>query len=428
MTDDIRAVESVHEALLCLYDPPALAATPLAAELVERAALTTPRALSELLLAAIEQLKPLEPAPRWSHGWRCYRYLQLRYVECQSHASIAQELGISLRQASRVHHEALGILSGILRSGTRPAMAPAAGASPSGDGARPIARDHARTGSTGLSWHDELAAVGRQPPDAAVDLAAVTRGVVETLHSLARQHRVEVVDRLPDDLPPARVNRVALRQIQLNLLLYAIQRARGPDAAESTTVSIRGNHSDAAVTLALWWDVTTRPPPRPIDGDRAASGESEPELAAARYLAGLQGGTIEDVQGEGPAVGLQLRLPLSKKRRVLLIDDNPDVGKLFRRMLGESDYHLGQVRTASHALNHAREALPDVIILDVVMPSRDGWEVLTALRGDPTTARIPVVVCSVLPDRDLALSLGAADFLAKPVTRATLVRTLARLG
>ena len=61
------------------------------------------------------------------------------------------------------------------------------------------------------------------------------------------------------------------------------------------------------------------------------------------------------------------------------------------------------------------------------MAERGGWEVLAALTADPATAHVPVIVSSVLPDRELAFSLGAADFLAKPVTRLTLFAVLDRL-
>lgn len=72
------------------------------------------------------------------------------------------------------------------------------------------------------------------------------------------------------------------------------------------------------------------------------------------------------------------------------------------------------------------EEKPDAIILDVMLPSADGYEALQTLRSDPITASIPVVVCTVLKQRDLALALGATDFLAKPATQGALLAALAR--
>ena len=68
-----------------------------------------------------------------------------------------------------------------------------------------------------------------------------------------------------------------------------------------------------------------------------------------------------------------------------------------------------------------------LVLLDVMMPGSDGWEILGALKSHPVTSHIPVVVCTVLPERDLALALGAADFLAKPVLRPDLLAVLQRV-
>jgi CheY-like chemotaxis protein len=68
-----------------------------------------------------------------------------------------------------------------------------------------------------------------------------------------------------------------------------------------------------------------------------------------------------------------------------------------------------------------------VITLDVMMPNLDGWQVLRGLTSNPATARIPVAICSVLKEPELAFSLGARAYLKKPVDRMELVATLARL-
>jgi CheY-like chemotaxis protein len=76
------------------------------------------------------------------------------------------------------------------------------------------------------------------------------------------------------------------------------------------------------------------------------------------------------------------------------------------------------------ALALAREWHPDVVTLDVLMPRMDGWAVMTALKSDPELAEIPVIIVTVLADRGIAVSLGAAEFLTKPVDRARLAATL----
>jgi CheY-like chemotaxis protein len=81
----------------------------------------------------------------------------------------------------------------------------------------------------------------------------------------------------------------------------------------------------------------------------------------------------------------------------------------------------------AEVLKLARELAPVAVALDVMMPTQDGWEVLQSLKNDPTTRNIPVIICSVLDDPELAYSLGAAAYLHKPVTQADLLSALAAL-
>ena len=75
----------------------------------------------------------------------------------------------------------------------------------------------------------------------------------------------------------------------------------------------------------------------------------------------------------------------------------------------------------------AREVLPAAITLDIMMPNQDGWEILQALKSDPATRSIPVIICSVLEDPELAHSLGAAAYLQKPISQAALLDVLGEL-
>jgi len=85
------------------------------------------------------------------------------------------------------------------------------------------------------------------------------------------------------------------------------------------------------------------------------------------------------------------------------------------------------VADAEQVVDEAVDLQPDVIVLDVLMPGRDGWEVLQQLKSTPETRDIPVIVCSVWRDPDLALTLGAAEFIRKPLTRPRLLEALARV-
>lgn len=111
---------------------------------------------------------------------------------------------------------------------------------------------------------------------------------------------------------------------------------------------------------------------------------------------------------------------------VLVVDDDPAVLDLLGIMLGKEGYRVIFAESGEEALAHARAEHPQVITLDIMMPHMDGWAVLVALKADPELRDIPVVVVTILKDRGMALTLGAADFMTKPVDRAGLAAMLRR--
>jgi CheY-like chemotaxis protein len=109
---------------------------------------------------------------------------------------------------------------------------------------------------------------------------------------------------------------------------------------------------------------------------------------------------------------------------VLVVDDDPVARELLLRMLNKEGFRVATAGGGKEAIRLARELQPDAITLDVVMPDMDGWAVLTELKADPELAAIPVVMLSILDDRDLGYALGAAEYLTKPIDRDRLVALL----
>ncbi|MEO7745506.1 MAG: EAL domain-containing protein [Actinomycetota bacterium] len=118
---------------------------------------------------------------------------------------------------------------------------------------------------------------------------------------------------------------------------------------------------------------------------------------------------------------------------ILVVDDEPANRKLLQALLAPEGYVVRTAASGREALDLVARQPPDLVLLDVMMPELDGYAVAAALKADPSTARIPVIMVSALCDRDTRLSglhAGAEDFLAKPVDRAELwlrVRNLLRL-
>ncbi|MBT3375037.1 MAG: response regulator, partial [Lentisphaerae bacterium] len=104
--------------------------------------------------------------------------------------------------------------------------------------------------------------------------------------------------------------------------------------------------------------------------------------------------------------------------RVLVVDDEPDNRELLRTLLEMKGHTVFDAGNGAEALDMVKDALPDVILLDVMMPEMDGYEVCRRLKGDPETAPVPIIMVTALAgrsDRLEGIDAGANDFLTKPV-------------
>ena len=106
---------------------------------------------------------------------------------------------------------------------------------------------------------------------------------------------------------------------------------------------------------------------------------------------------------------------------VLVIDDEAAVRDLMQRFLTKEGFRVVTALGGEEGLRLARELRPDAITLDVMMPGMDGWAVLSALKADPDLADIPVIMLTIVDDKNLGYALGASDYLTKPIDRERLV-------
>jgi CheY-like chemotaxis protein len=108
------------------------------------------------------------------------------------------------------------------------------------------------------------------------------------------------------------------------------------------------------------------------------------------------------------------------KNTILAIDDDPTIHDLLKRFLTKQGFNVTTATSGAEGLRLAREIAPEAITLDVMMPGMDGWAVLTALKAHPKTANIPVVMMTMVDDRNLGYALGASDYLLKPIDQRNL--------
>ena len=109
---------------------------------------------------------------------------------------------------------------------------------------------------------------------------------------------------------------------------------------------------------------------------------------------------------------------------ILVVDDDATVRELVVRHLERAGFAVVAARGGQEGLRLVRELRPAAVTLDIMMPDLDGWTVLAAIKGDPALASIPVVLMSIVEEKNRGYALGAADYLVKPVDRTKLVETL----
>lgn len=386
--------EQVRDALLKLYDPGGLHRHPLLRLVGEQAGEGTAGGqwLRQALLDAIEALHPAPGVATTSRAWRTYHLLELRYLEGHDVAGVVEQIALSRSQYHREHQRALQAVAAVLweRWGLA-ARWPGLGAAPSGEDSEEAARR-------------EVAQLLPEGSPGPVDAAAVLRGVCDLLGPLCAQRSIVLRLQIPEPPPLIRGERVTLRQALLAVLARAL-RTRANDTLE---VELARQGSEVLVAL------------RGRDGGEpgpASIVEGRPFVEAlggtARYQSGAEGWTVS------------LAFPASDRPALLVVDNHADFIRLVRRYLASEPWQVIGATDVARAEEQAHAARPRAILLDVVMPGHDGWELLLALKRSASTREIPVIVCSVLDEPEVAISLGAAAYLHKPISQQQLLRALA---
>lgn len=392
----------LRSALAHLDDPPYLERHPLTSRLsfiAQAPDLSRGQALRRALRVAIAALDPGDSSATARLGARSYQVLYQWAICRQSTVAIADLLGISRRQTYReLQHaiEALGqVLSGTL-AGTAPQEPPIADQS-----------QFVRAPQV----HDELERLGRVT-DQDVELGQLLTGVVQSARYLARDRGTEIDLHVATPGLHIAANRVMLRQAILNLVSHIIA------VNERGQVAVRLDRSGPQAKVQLAY--------RPAQSTDELVGPNSPYGLAVALFESL-GVEWTQSQADDGTVKACILIPLVRERTVLVVDDNEGVIALFRRYLRSHPYRVYGAGSADEALARIESLWPEVVILDVMMPDRDGWELLQMLRAGEAGRQARIIVCSIVNDPKLATALGADGFLNKPVDQASLLQALAAL-
>ena len=388
--------ELVRDALLHLYDlaylqTHALVAIAAAAEPRQAA---SGKLLRQALLDAIGALHPGSGVAAASRAWRAYRILELRYVVGSEVDEVIGEVALSKRQYHREQHRALVAVASLLWERWQ-----AARHWRSGSAVRPS------TGGCDLARREaEHLLPGERAGQ--IDPREVLQGVASLVRPLCERLSVELLEKLPERLPAIRGDRVALRQALLSILNPAIAAAGG------------GVSEVAAASREQELELTVRGPGYlPEEVVRAADGECRPFVEALD-------GRLECPASQPGRWTIRLRFPANDRPALLVVDNNEDFISLVERYLAGHDWEVVGAPDVDRAFAVAQQRRPRAILLDVVIPGRDGWDLLLELKRTPATRDIPVIVCSVLHKSGMATALGAAAYLQKPIGQHELVETL----
>jgi len=385
----------VKDALEHLYDTAYLEVHPLLSQIVgENPANPSTRAqkLRGLLKESVESLRPQQGLPASSPAWRSYLALRCRYVQGMTLGQVENELGLSRRQLQRETQKGLEALSSILwetyGAETEALPLPATAA------VSPVPELEIELDQWDLAWQ-------------ACDVRALVNDALWLLKSTLEQSRAEVQVDLPDPMALVYVDATLTRQALFKIVRLLVQNTHG-------TLTLTATQKDR------FMDVQLR-------GPACANCPTANDWLAAQLLVRHQGGVLSLESSEETGLQVNMCLPLAGQTRVLIIDDNPAILRLFERYLTPHHYEVIKAHGGLEVPRLVAESRPQLIILDVMMPNVDGWQILRGLKQNLASADTPIIICSVLREPELALSLGAQAYLKKPVDRLELLATVERL-
>jgi signal transduction histidine kinase/CheY-like chemotaxis protein len=264
------------------------------------------------------------------------------------------------------------------------------------------------------------------------DLAPLVREVCDTVQSLVEKNGNRFAVEVPEGLGRMTSDPVKLRQCLFNLLSNAAKFTENGEvrlevALEEGWAVFRVTDTGIGMTPEQQARLFRRFAQADASTTRRFGGTGL-GLALTRAFATMLGGDIAVESEDGRGTTFSLSLPLDARgapregpvaepdvAEVLVIDDDPHMRDLLTRFLERDGLSVAVAANGEVGLELARELKPDAVLLDVMMPRMDGWAVLGALKADPQTADIPVIMISMIRETGLAYSLGAADYLTKPI-------------
>jgi len=285
-------------------------------------------------------------------------------------------------------------------------------------------------------------------------IAPVIESVCHMMRGMTKTHPRFVVD-VPNDLPFIETDLAKFKQVLFNLISNSIKFSPADSTITISARFIGETEEEGSINLSVSDEGIGIDPShhemifeefRQIDATvRREFGGTGLGLALVKRFVELQGGRVSVESSPGRGSTFSFRLPVRSRAavisraaeiapaedRILVVEDDANAYDLIASALRSAGYSAARARYGEEAIKLACDLKPLAITLDLVLSGIDGWEVLKRLKARDDTRDIPIVIISVVENRDLGIALGADDYFVKPVDRERLlgrVRTLASRG
>lgn len=412
MMDRSRFEEALQEVLTRLYDPNFSVCDDLW-EILGGSLPRTHLGLQEQVADQIRRMEPQDSQPGAYRTRRYYQVLHYRYVLELTQKETAHRMQVSPRHLRREQQQAVQVLAQrIWEKWERLTRA--------GDESSPAiaSRQDAATADNGTSEgkvtqvQREIALLQDHSPNVSTEVGGEIERVVRVMEEILAARNIELVQDCAAGMR-VQLHPSVFRQILIGAIDGLASQMDGG------CILVRARTRKRGISVAVCGNPFT-----------SNAGES-----AWRLFAGQTGCSTAFVRSGRQGIFL-LGFPPMDKYSVLVVDDNVDIVHVFRRYTIGTQFqiqelilrqHLHPEQRSADLLTQVAEMRPDVIVLDVLMPDLDGWELLGELRREARTREIPVIVCSVIGANGLADALGASAHLSKPVSQEEFLATLARV-
>ena len=395
----------LHKTLINLYDPLELRNSPLIADLIRQPVADPTVELKKILHEAITSLMPDDQTPPTVTAWRVYELLNYRFIEYLSQKETSKSLSVSLRTVQRLEPEAIQILAngiaGLYDIDLVDELDP-----PPGGEAGPLNPSQLDVTSQEYRYLKAY-------PSNLTNLNSVLAELADFVQKLNRASTKTIEIQTAQESIMTFTKPALLRQALLTIISGLSNRLR----AGKILMALKKEYRFAVI------EITAQGPTTPL--------EQAPNLveffAAMQPLVQISGGTLESANDQADVLCFFLRFPLQKQYNLLVVDDNADAIRLVQKYLEGTPYTVSGIQQSSRVMAAIEQDKPDLVIMDVMLPERDGWLLLGQIRQLPTQAKTPVIISTILPQEFLADPLGANGFLRKPFTPQELQQVVERV-